>query len=271
MKSYAITLDRQAIEVLDSEGCGLPVFFFHGNSGAAELYAPLLQSELGRRYRMLAISFPSHGNSAVMSAAQYAELTIAGLGRWTASVCTHFGFTDYVLAGQSLGGHALLEAMQHHPHARALCLISAPPISLQTLGSAFAPDPTDGLLFRADLDAAMTRRFAQAFVHTDDDALIGRVGAQIASCDGAFRAALGAGLMQGKLEDEVQAFADLRIPTTVFAGEHDRFLQASYYASLSQARLWRGAVQMFPGCGHAVNLDDPSAFEQRLGEFLDSV
>lgn len=268
MQQYFRDVDGVRCEVRDSGGVGLAVFIFHGNSGAAAQYDSLLHSPLGRRYRLIALSFPGHGASSCQDGAQ---VNIASLGAWTARAAATFDLERYALIGQSLGGHALLGALQLHARACGLMLVSAPPISLATLGQAFAPDPTGGLLFAKQLSGPECERFARAFVHRAGKSSMEMLCTQIGSTDGRFRAALGASLAAGQLEDEVAAFVGASIPVALVRGRQDAFLREEYYATLSAKHIWSGQVHAFDDCGHAVALDQPDRFAQLTERFLDDV
>lgn len=270
MKHYIAEIGGVPTEIIESAGTGLPVFFFHGNSSCAQAYAPLFSSILGARYRLIAASFPGHGASGYYADPD-AALSIASLGAFTAQVTRHIGAERYVLAGQSLGGHALLESLALHGKAAGLCLISAPPISRASIGQAFGPDPLDGLLFKRDLSEEQTVRFAGAFLQRNNEDHLRTLADHVRRTDGRFREALGASLAQGLIEDEVAAFENAGMPVAMLRGAHDRFLRADYYDGLNRQRLWSGSVITFPDAGHAIGLDDPAGLHDVLLRFVDSV
>src|SRR3569833_486986 len=173
MRQRSILIDGLTIEILDSEGEGLPVFACHGNSSAADSFAGLHNSPLGSRYRNMAISLPGHGASS-----GYAEnesepgYSIEMLGRLLAKVIEAQECKPYVLIGHSLGGHALLEALDHFHGAAGMMLICAPPIAHEVLGQAFQPDPSAGQLFKEGLSEAEALRLAACFCAGRDKDLL---------------------------------------------------------------------------------------------------
>lgn len=64
MNKYVKEINGIRTEIIESRGVGTPVFIFHGNSSGASAYVDLLQSEVGDTYRLIAVSFPGHGESA---------------------------------------------------------------------------------------------------------------------------------------------------------------------------------------------------------------
>jgi len=269
MRQRSILIDGLTIEILDSEGEGLPVFACHGNSSAADSFAGLLNSPLGSRYRIMAISLPGHGASS-----GYAEnesepgYSIEMLGRLLAKVIEAQECKPYVLIGHSLGGHALLEALDHFHGAAGMMLICAPPIAHEVLGQAFQPDPSDGLLFKEGLSEAEALRLAACFSAGRDNDLLQPMTQRILRTAPGFRSALGASLASGKLRDERPQLDTTTIPVAMLAGSADRFLRSDYIAAIESDKWWRGGTIWYDGCGHVPHLEAPERFEQMLAEFL---
>lgn len=270
MRQRRLTINHSMIEVLESDGQGPPIFLCHGNSGSASSWERLLKGPLGRKRRMVAISFPGHGNSdcAEDPGASY---SIEALGRLAAAVVHSYGSPRCWLVGHSLGGHAILEALDDFPGALGVLLISSPPLSLSTLGLAFKkPDPSDGCLFKGELTKEETDHLASCFAGTGNGEMFDTIRANILRTDPRFRVNLGISLSEGRMRDERRIFETTRLPIALLAGTEDRFLNADYYASLPAQQMWGGRPVMFEGRGHALHLETPEQFEQVLSQFLDA-
>lgn len=266
MKTYIKNIDGLSVEMLISDGQGAPIFLFHGNSSNALTYAPLLSSELGKKYRLISVSLPGHGGS------EYPDtwnetLSIEAIGAFTLSVINYFEAKNYLLIGQSLGGHALLEVLHLHKGAKGICLISAPPFNLDTIADAFLEDPTQGLLFKKDLSFDEVRRFAAAFISVAPEKDITALEDAITSTKGDFREALGRSLGRGEVKDEIKSIVDCHIPTHVLQGLNDQFICGDYYESLLQKGLPID-LQRFQNAGHAIQLDAPQAFSEAIEAFI---
>jgi pimeloyl-ACP methyl ester carboxylesterase len=215
---------------------------------------------------LIAVSFPGHGDSTYYSDSP-AKLSIATLGQLTASVVRQFNPKNYLLIGQSLGGHALLEALHLHPGAKGLCLISAPPFAPDTISSVFREDPTGGLLFANELSTIEIEQFATAFVERNNLSVKNQLARHIHMTNGQFRADLGNSLAQGLLEDEISALATARIPTLLLQAKQDQFIHNDYYNSLRLLSLPLEIIE-FENCGHAIQLDAPEEFQVTVTNFI---
>lgn len=262
MRSKTVTVNGLSIETLESEGRGPHVFLCHGNSSAANSFEPLLTGAFGRTFHVVAINFPGHGASSPAE-----DCSIEALGRLAAAIVRQFQPEQYWLVGQSLGGHALLEALDAFPDARGLALISAPPISLSTFQQAFKPDPTAGCLFKGELGEAEIEMLAACFSEKAAPRAMARLKENIRATAPSFRTALGASLAAGRLRDERDIFAQSRLPVLLLAGTEDKFLNLDYYATLPQ-RDGRTATAIFEGAGHALHLEEPERFERTLRDFI---
>lgn len=270
MNKYFKEINGIRTEIIESHGVGTPVFIFHGNSSGASAYVDLLQSEVGDTYKLIAVSFPGHGESTYYRE-DVTEVTIEKLGEFTVDVVNSFGFDKYVLIGQSLGGHALLESLPAHANATGLVLVSSPPIALSRLGDAFLADPTDGLLFKGELSEQECARFGKAFVQTGSIDKLQELITLIESTHPQFREQLGAGLGAGKVLDEVALLKQSNLPCLMLKGEFDRFLNSAYYDTLLNDDKIKADVITFPGAGHAIQVDLPTAFEVVVGQFIANV
>lgn len=265
MLKRTLKLDGRAIEILESQGDGEPLYLVHGNSSAANVFEALLDGALGRQKKLIAVSLPGHGGSAPLDG--LGRLSIEEIGRVVARVVRELGHARYWLLGASLGGHAVLEALEEFPGVLGVILVSAPPIAGATIGAAFHADPSKGLLFKGALDDEEVQRLASCFVAPELVDASKLVSDNIRRTDPTFRPALGASLALGAIRDELAAVATARIPIAVFAAAHDRFLRAEYYDALPVQRLWRNEVTWFRESGHAINLYEPARFERILREF----
>lgn len=270
MRKRILNVEGYSIEILESTGSGEPLVLFHGNSSAANIFQPLLDSVLGRSRRLIAVSLPGHGGSSAF-APSADSCSIEGLGVLAAKIVAALGYPAFWLLGQSLGGHAIMESIENFTGARGIVLVSAPPMSTPTLAEVFRPDPSDGLLFKGVLTEQEVVKLASCFLQHDNAVNRKIVEDNIRRTDLKFRHALGNGLKGGQLRDELAAIMASSCPIALLAGSEDKFLRNEFYGTLSNSRFWKRQVIWFEGCGHALNLENHPLFEKTIAEFIGAI
>jgi pimeloyl-ACP methyl ester carboxylesterase len=89
------------------------------------------------------------------------------------------------------------------------------------------------------------------------------------SAEGKARTILGYQVRRPSLQDFANEFADLQIPVFLIAGDEDEpCLETNLWLkrTLPNAGLW-----ICPNSGHAVHLEEPSAFNRNVGDFFSAV
>lgn len=271
MRDVTLRLGQADLMGLESAGTGLAVLLCHGNSASASLFRPLLESELGRRHRMIALDFPGHGRSNRMAPATEAY-SIPGFAQIVVAAVRELGLSEYVLVGHSLGGHVMTAALASLPEARGLLLVSAPPLKPGAVSEAMKEDPTVGAMFGGTLDAEQVERFAGALLEPAnvDAALVRELRASIGKTDPAFRPALLKSLAGGLMQDEQAILARTNVPTALAYGTEDRFIRPEYCNAVRLRTAWGGGILAFPGSGHCLHLDNPDRFRKLLADLLAS-
>ena len=62
---------------------------------------------------------------------------------------------------------------------------------------------------------------------------------------------------------------DLKPPLAVLHGAEEQLVNGAWFASVPMPTLWRGAVQIIPGAGHAPQWETPQAFDALLAAFIE--
>ena len=60
----------------------------------------------------------------------------------------------------------------------------------------------------------------------------------------------------------------LRAPLAVLHGAREQLVSLDYLRTLTMPTLWRGAVQVVDGAGHALHEEAPGAFAGLLTDFV---
>ncbi len=267
MNEQQINVDGQRIAFAQSEGSGRAVIFVHGNSSSARTWQPVMTGEFGRRFRCLAFDLPGHGESAKASDGK--DYSLPGYAKVLAGFAQATDAADAVIVGWSLGGHIALEAAPAMAEAAGYVVFGAPPVaSAAQMGAAFLPNPAMNVGFTAAVGPAEARAYAGSFTAPRSALSLDEFTADILRTDGAARAGLFASIGAGRFADEVAIAGTLRQPLAILHGDGEQLVSLDYLRQLTIPTLWRGAVQLIPGAGHAPHQEAPGAFTHLLDQFI---
>ena len=215
------------------------------------------------------MDFPGHGDTPLPDWA-LDGVSISRIGSFAYSVINHFGFNDFVVVGQSIGGHALIENDNIIESASGICLLSSPPINEHTIGQAFLESPVMPLLFQGELNSEELDALCNHFIYRDKPRLASRILTDLKRTDTRFRSLLGLGMETEGIKDELCALGKFRHDVLMIRGSHDGFIASQYYDSIQEVPLWKDTLFEFD-CGHCISLEAPQLLWNCLSEYIDSV
>ncbi len=270
MDQTTITVEGQPVAYLRSEGSGRAVILVHGNSSSSETWRPLLAGPFGQRHRCLALDLPGHGRSA--PAAGHAAYSLPGYATTLAGFCRQLDAADAVIVGWSLGGHIAIEAAPHLPDAAGFLVYGTPPVATAAqMPAAFLPNPVLNVGFTAEVSRDDAVAYAASFLAPGSALPLDGFVTDILRTDGAAREALFTSVGEGRFADEIEIVASLQRPLAMLQGELEQLISLDYLRRLSIPSLWRGAVQIVPGAGHAPHYEAPEEFTGLLEQFAADV
>lgn len=268
MKTHKIETPNGRIAAHESVGQGPAAVLIHGNSSSSRAFSKQLEGPLGERFRLVAFDLPGHGASD--DARDPALYSFQNQARALRVAIDAVGLIDAHFVGWSLGGHLALELAPDLPEAAGFFIFGTPPLALPpALELAFLPNQVMAAGFAETID----RRQAAAYVASFFAPRFGEPPAffleDALRTDGRARAGVGASVMSGGYRDETVVVRDLEAPLAVLHGREDQLVNGAYFAALTMPTLWRGAVQMIPGAGHAPQWETPQAFDALVAAFLE--
>lgn len=267
MTEHQVKVAGQDIAFAASAGAGRPVVFVHGNSSSARVWNAVLTGDFGDRFRCLALDLPGHGRSA--PAAQPDMYSLPGYAAVLTGFVKEMSAEDAVIVGWSLGGHIAIEAAPDLPRAAGFVVFGTPPVgTAEQLGRAFLPNPALNVGYTAEVDTEAALAYAKSYLAPGSDLPVDEFVADILATDGAARSGLLAGIGAGRFADEVGIVARLTRPIAVLHGAGEQLVSLDYLRGLTMPTLWRDAVQVLPGAGHAPHVETPQEFAGILTEFL---
>lgn len=269
LRTVRLQIGKQTIAAVESPGAGRAILLVHGNSSSSRIWQNQLQGPLGEKYRVIAIDLPGHGASSPPPEPEQ-DYTGDGYARAIAATVRELDLKDVVVVGWSLGGHAVVNAAAAMPGAAGLMIFGTPPVSHAPDGfsgfkglsaTTFTPEPS-----AAQIDEWFGTCFAPGYAPIPAFFV-----EDFRTTDGNARGYLGAAAQAGRFADEVEIVRNLKIPLAIVHGSEEQIVDLGYLQRLPAPTLWRGAVQVVEGAGHATQWEKPEAFSRLLDEFASSV
>ena len=252
-----------------------PVLLLHGVTLTSRIWAHQL-ADFGAKYRVLALDWRGHGATTVGRAGVGLEVLASDLR----AVITHFGLTDAVLVGHSMGGMALMRfcadsefLREHvakvvftstaasgvggHGDGRFAQLARALAKRSSGLAERFAAPPSGDLGY-------LYNRFT--FGVAPDASWVEQV-REIT--DAMVPSAAGPSILALLDHDERKTLQQLDLPVLVFVGTNDRLTPEGQGRDI--ADLAPGAqLVVFEGGGHMLMIERRERFNTELATFVDA-
>jgi pimeloyl-ACP methyl ester carboxylesterase len=270
---YATTDDGVRL-YYEETGSGTPLIFVHEFAGDHRSYEAQLR-HFGKRYRAIAYNARGYPPSDVPEAiAAYSQARAADDIR---AVLDHIGAERAHVVGLSMGGFATLHfGLRHHDRALSLCIC----------GCGYGAEPGQRDAFRAEAEvtagvlrrdgmAAFAERYANGpsrvqFENKDPrgHAEFKRMLAEH-SAEGSANTQGGVQRERPSLYDLTEAMARITAPTLIVTGDED--WPCLMPGILMKRTIPSAALAVIPNTGHAVNTEEPDAFNRLVGDFLAQV
>lgn len=236
----------------DESGSGQAVLFTHGYQASRAMWAPQREA-LEAGHRPVTWDLRGHGESGIDDdPSRYSQELMLGdmLG-----LLDHLSIDKAVLVGHSLGGFAsLLFHLRHPERVTALVLFGS--------GPGFRDPEARGKWNE------MAGRFANS-IETKGLEILKRAGLEVSGAKHRSPKALAhaaRGMLAQSDSAVMDAISEIGVPALVIVGADDKqFIGSSEY----MAKKIPGAdLVKIEGGGHAVNMEQPAAFNEALLSFL---
>jgi pimeloyl-ACP methyl ester carboxylesterase len=261
-----ISTSYAEIAISETSGSGLPLLMLHGNSSCKEVFSNQLNSEIGEKYRLIAMDLPGHGAS---SRAVNPQSTYSWPGYAVAAteLLEEMGVSNAAVYGWSLGGQIGIEMLRCYPGIVGLMISGAPPIrpDMESIQQGFKASPA---LMLAGQEIWTDDEF-QVFGDTVFGELeVPELRDAGRRTHGAARRFLLESLIAGKASDQRALVKRSKVPIAVVNGERDPLVNLDYIGGLSYSSLWDEHCYILRGLGHVPFLQSPDVFNPLLGRFM---
>lgn len=269
-----LTTDDGVKLYYEETGTGIPVVFVHEFAGDGRAWEPQVRY-FGRLYRCITYNARGYPPSDVPADSDFYSQERARDD--VRAVLDALDIDKAHIVGLSMGGFASLHFGFTYPH-RARSIVVA------GCGYGAAPDKREQ--FAAEAEAA-ARHFEQATMaraalgyalgptrvqfQNKDPRGWRELVTQLAehSTDGAARTMRGVQKRRPSLFDLVDRMQTIAVPTLVMTGDED--WPCLEPALLMKRTIPTAALAVLPNAGHAINLEEPAAFNRHLADFLHAV
>jgi pimeloyl-ACP methyl ester carboxylesterase len=250
------TLNRDGVELYyEAHGEGPVILLTHGYSATSQMWQGQV-APLSRKHRLVLWDMRGHGRSDYP--ADQAAYSEAATVDDMAALLDAVGAKDAIIGGLSLGGYMSLAFNVRHPdRVRALLIIDT--------GPGFRKD--DARAAWNERALATARGFEAEGLARLKALSKERATSAHRSADGLAHAARG--MLAQRDARVIDSLPGIAVPTLIVVGAEDTpFLAASDYMA---AKIPNARKVVVPAAGHAVNLDQPDAFNEAVGHFLDTL
>jgi pimeloyl-ACP methyl ester carboxylesterase len=266
IRRHDLVVDGLRLHVAEA-GTGPALLLVHGLTASHAVWEPTIHA-FADRWHVIAPDLPGHGESAKPDA-PYTVDFFAGMLR---TLARELDVAEAVLAGSSLGGRVALELAAWYPAFTRALVLAAPAVgyslAMRSVGQALQA-VTGPRVLRATLE----RYFQQNF---HDRARIGQVTRRrileerLAASDFPDFARAVARSLGGVLRAEPQPLERVTQPVLVVWGRNDRLVPLHRSQGLLE-RLPYARLEVLDRCGHLPMLEQPTAFNRVVAEFLSAV
>ena len=249
----------------DDHGVGLPVLFLHAFPLNRRMWEGELLALLGEeRYRLVALDWRGFGESEITGGITTMELFADDVAR----LMDALGIQHAILCGLSMGGYAAFAFLRKYPQRVAGLILADTRPGVDTPEAQANREnvariaETQGTGAIADLQVP---RLLSEYTRKHHPEVEARVRQLIDEATPQGIAAASRGMAQRA--DSTDLLAGITCPTLVIVGEQDALIPPAVtqeYAS----RIPGAQFAVIPQAGHLSNLEQPEAFLQAIGGFL---
>ena len=258
----------------EETGAGAPVIFVHEFAGDLRRWEAQLR-HFGQRYH--AIAYNARGYPPSDAPEEVGKYSQDRAADDIAAVLDHLQLSRAHIVGLSMGGFATLHfGFRHAPRAR----------SLTVAGCGYGANPAKREDLRAEVAASAallleqgTGKFAERYAYgptrvqleNKSPRAFADFKRQLAehSDIGSANTLLGVLRERPSLYDLKDQMKALNVPTLILAGDED--WPCLLPGILMKEIIPSAALAVMPNCGHAINIEDPDAFNRIVGNFLSYV
>ena len=248
-------------------GKGLPLLLVHGYPLNRGMWSPQLEG-LADVARVLAPDLRGHGESQAVPGPYTMDLFADDLAAFLDVLGIH---QKIVLCGLSMGGYIVFAFYRRYAARLAGMILTATRAAADTPQARLARDQSTELArqqgVNAIVDAMLPKLLAPVTFQTRPELV--EQARQIMAAN-SLEGILGDLVALKERPDSTPTLSDIHIPTLLIPGAEDQIIPLQE-AQAMQAAIRGSVLEVIPGAGHLLNLENPVAFNAAVRHFLDSL
>ncbi len=267
MQNYKVPFKEKSLSATTlGNSANTPIVLVHGNSMSSKIWQHQFQKSLSDKYFLISFDLPGHGDSDNLD-----TYGLAILAESVTTIIEYFKLSNYIVAGNSLGGDLILQLSQKLNRCKGIMLINTPPMSKPpVIDKALLPNPLIGMFFAKDYEQTNLEQFLNIFL-SDTKNTPAFIRSDFERTDGTMRQSLSESINMHKYLDEVEAIKALTMPVVIVAGKNEKMVNNDYYASINIRMLWQQKVQLIEGSAHCPQWEKPEVFNKILDDFCTGI
>lgn len=236
------------------EGNGEVLLLLHGLMGALSNWGETIEQFKGN-YRIIIPMLPIYDMPIISTG-------VKSLSKWLEKFVNHLDLKDFVLIGNSLGGHlALMYVVQHQDKVKAMVLAGSSGLYENSFGGSFPRrESYDFIKERVEFTFYDPKTATKELVDEVYDTVNNkeRVIKTIAMAKSAIR------------HNMSKELANITIPVGLIWGKNDKITPPEVAEEFC-AKLPNASLSWIDKCGHAPMMEQPVQFNQQLRDYLNSL
>lgn len=251
----------------DDRGEGLPVLFIHGYPLNRRMWAPQVEGLAGAA-RALALDLRGHGESQVVPGPYWMDLLADDCAAFLDALEIN---RPVVVCGLSMGGYvAMAFYRQHAPRVAGLILAATrsgadTPEGRENRDKAIALAREKG---PQAIAASMLPKMMAPQTYQEKSDLVASVRQMMAGLP--VEAIEGDLVGMRERPDSAQTLAEVAVPVLILHGADDQIIPAKA-ARQEQESLHTAQIEIIPGAGHLLNLEQPERFNDAVRRFVQGI
>ena len=249
----------------NNSGCNTILFFIHGNSGAATMWHPQLESDQLSSYHLIAIDLPAHGYSDLLDSRSYRVSFLSSL--IAAAVIELAQYKKFVLIGFSMGANIITEMPLESLQPKGIVLLSPTIWGGEIVSSNLRNQASVIPLFRDTAHKNEVMRFFQEACFFDNPKVISDLTYSYYQVRSPFRSAIVKATEEERV-DEIALLKKYEKNLLVVFGNNDQLLNPAYLDSAGLL-LWKNTILKIHEAGHFLSFDQSKIVNGLIYEYVE--